>query len=50
MASFKMVPKEEIIGKVTDGHTTNSGLGRAEKSEIGDFSRSAATYTPQIPW
>ena len=24
MASFKMVPKEEITGKVTDGHATNS--------------------------
>ena len=47
MASFKMVPKEEITGKVTDGHATNSGLGRAEKSEIGDFSHErAATYTP----
>ncbi len=47
MASFKMVPKEEITGKVTDGHATNSGLGRAENSEIGDFSHErVATYTP----
>ena len=47
MASVKMVPKEETTGKVTDGHATNSDLGRAEKSEIGDFSHEpAATYTP----
>lgn len=42
-----MVPKEETTGKVTTDHATNSGMRRAEKSDIGDFSyEPAATYTP----
>ena len=47
MTSVKMVPKEEITRKVTDGHAPNSNLGRAEKSEAGDSSpEPTAPYSP----